>query len=155
LYADTADAEVPIVFLNALFFILQHDIALGSRFSIAGIDEMQPAFFNRYHKSALYFTTPFGKSESLREVKDVDAVGPLLQADCSARDEDKFLDAKGADAFEALLREQFNEESMTEDERIDLLIDKRRAEEAAARMAQRAAKAQRALSLRRPSCVGV
>ncbi len=57
LFCDVDEPQIPQLFVNALFFILQHDIPLGSRFAI-GFGDMAPEFTRRYDKTSLYFTHP-------------------------------------------------------------------------------------------------
>ena len=67
LFTDVADASIPKLFVNALFFILQNNIPIASRFAIAFGDERHP-LARRYGKSALYFTRPFSTDPALAEV---------------------------------------------------------------------------------------
>src|ERR1700686_1543175 len=80
LYADVPDPEVPALFVNALFFILHNDIPLASRFSIGGIEELQPDFFLRYHKAALYFTRPYDPKGKIDNFDCDTRIGRVFQA---------------------------------------------------------------------------
>ena len=106
LSTDSADPEVPMLFVNALFFILHHDIPFGSRFSIGGIEELQPTFFQRYRKSALYFTRTDQKEEEPADlIRNGDLIGRVYEAYFITSEEDAFLDDYGAEAFEKEFRE--------------------------------------------------
>src|SRR4051794_7858961 len=49
LFSEVPDKEVPQLLVNALFFILQNDIPLDSRFAI-GFQDARSEFALRYHK---------------------------------------------------------------------------------------------------------
>ena len=106
LFSDVPDQEVPQLFVNALFFILHHDIPLGSRFAIGGIDQMRKAFADRHGKSALYFTLAQDENESFNKVRNGDEFGFVYQAFFISAAEDRYLDEYGPDEFEKRLDEQ-------------------------------------------------
>jgi hypothetical protein len=120
LFSDVIDKEVPHLFVNALFFILQNDIPLGSRFAIAGIEQMRPAFARHYQKSALYFTLaeeqrpPFGAKEeqTFNKVRNGAEFGRVYQAFFIAPEEDRYLEEYGPDAFENKWGEQKDPNSL-------------------------------------------
>ncbi|MSQ96972.1 MAG: hypothetical protein EXR98_20795 [Gemmataceae bacterium] len=151
LFSDVADKEVPQLFVNALFFILQHDIPLGSRFAI-GFSAMDDEFSRRYGKAALYITRPSDEDEEFAEVEKGEALGRVFQAYFITPEEDEFLEKNGADAFEEAFWKQFGDE-LTEDERCDLAIDKAKAHDLEEKMQERQRRASKALSVRRASCV--
>lgn len=151
LYSDVTDIEVPKLFINALFFILQKEIPLGSPFAIAFGDDHHP-LARRYGKTAFYFSRPSDDDEAFSEVQRGEMVGRILQAYFITTAEDKFLDEHGADAFEAIFWKQFDTR-LSEEERIELLVDKTRSSEVLARINELAKNAIMALSVRRPSCV--
>jgi hypothetical protein len=95
LFADAPDREVPELFVNALFFILRNDIALGSRFAIGGIEKMRPGFARRYRKSALYFTV----APEENEVQNGEEKGRVYQAYFITPDEEDYLEDFGSEAF--------------------------------------------------------
>ena len=100
LLADVPDTEVPALFVNALFFILQNGIPLGSRFAIGGIPQMQPAFAKRHGKTALYFTLADDEDEHFNKVRRGETFGRVYQAYFITADEDEYLAAYGPDEFD-------------------------------------------------------
>jgi hypothetical protein len=106
LFSDLPDKETPLLFVQALFFILQQEIPLDSRFALAfagaGGD-----FSKRYRKVAFYFTHARGPDEQFDKVRRGDTFGRVFQAFFITRAEDEFLEHNGADAFE---REFFHQE---------------------------------------------
>jgi hypothetical protein len=151
LFADSADKQVPQLFVNALFFILQHNIPLGTPFAI-GFGAMDQDFVHRYGKSSLYFTRPVEDDEVFNEVVHKDDVGRVLQAFFVTPEEDAFLEEHGADAFEPKFRAQFGG-SLSDEEDLDLFVDKEKAPELEARLQEKWRRASHVLSLRRASCV--
>src|SRR5262249_48080816 len=145
LFADVPDPEIPKLFVNALFFILQREIPLGSRFSIAFGDLNHP-IGRRYGKTALYFTRSFEDDEHFNEVHRGEAVGRVYQAFFITPAEDKFLDEQGADAFEEKFWKQFDDR-LSDEERVDLLVDKSRAQQLTARLEELAQRSNKALSV--------
>lgn len=103
LFSDVPDPEGPRLFVNALFFILQNDIPLDSRYSIA-FSDMRSAFIRRYKKTALYFTLASGPDEQFNKVRQGETFGRVYQAFFISRAEDEFLEAYGADVFEKDLK---------------------------------------------------
>ena len=151
LFCDVPDKEVPQLFVNSLFFILQHDIPLSSRFAI-GFGAMADAFTRRHGKSALYFTRPAERSIAFSELHQDQAVGKVYQAFFIAPAEDKYLDDEGPDAFEQKFWPQFGS-GLTPEEQCELAVDKRRAQELQVRQAALWRESNKALSVRRTSCV--
>jgi hypothetical protein len=157
LFSDVPDKEIPQLFVNALFFILQQNIPLGSRFSI-GFSDADRRFTSRYGKTALYFTRTADNDEKFAAVpptlsaSEGMAPGRVFQAFFITANEVKFLEEHGADAFEPEFWKQFGGE-LTQEERCDLLVDKAKSKELEARLHELQQKTARALSIRRPSCV--
>ena len=79
LFSDVEDAAIPQLFVNALFFILQCDIPLDSRFAI-GFGDMAPEFARRYRKTSLYFTHPIPDAGSFDKVRHGESFGRVYQA---------------------------------------------------------------------------
>lgn len=114
LFSDLPDAQVPELFVHALFFVLRLDIPLYSRFSI-GFAEANPDFSERIGKAALYFTQPMlpdvffnidpesgepiGRERFERPHME-DVFGRVYQAYFITAAEDAFLDAWGGERFE-------------------------------------------------------
>jgi hypothetical protein len=151
LFADVADPGIPKLFVNALFFILQNNIPIASRFAIAFGDEHHP-LARRYGKTALYFTRTFSTDPALAEVHRGEEVSRVYQAYFISPAEDEYRDEKGPDAFEAKLLGQFDFK-LSDEERVDLLVDKSRSKELSARLEQLARLSNLALGIHRPSCV--
>ena len=105
LYADVPDPAIPQLFMNALFFILNHDIPLGSRFAIGGITHMQPGFAKCYQKAALYFTLAEETDDFNNKLRRGDLFGRIYQAYFVSAEEDAYLEV-GAEAFERRFAEQ-------------------------------------------------
>ncbi len=72
LCVDLADPEVQRIFAHALFTILQHDVALDSRFAI-GFAGMSPAFARRYNRTALFVSRPRKLDSHFGEIKIEDS----------------------------------------------------------------------------------
>lgn len=120
LFADVKDKEIPRLFINSLFFILQRAIPLGSRFSIKFGDQNHP-LAKRFGKTAFYFTHPaipdgffaidpmseqqIGK-DTFDKVRRGDSFGRVYQAFFITAEEDKYLDEAGTDALEEKLFEE-------------------------------------------------
>jgi hypothetical protein len=98
LFCDVPDAEAPILFVKALFFILQNNIPLDSRFAIGFGDAHGSFAFHR--KVAFYFTHATGPDEKFDKVRMGETFGRVFQAYFITREEDAFLEDYGADAFE-------------------------------------------------------
>jgi hypothetical protein len=151
LFADVPDPMIPKLFVNALFFILQNDIPIASRFAIAFGNEDHP-LARRFGKTALYFTRPFNNDDAFAQVYRGEEVGKVFQAYFIGPDEDQFLDKEGPDAFEAKFLSQFDFK-LSDDERVELLVDKSRSEDLSARLEQLARLSNQVLGIRRPSCL--
>ena len=50
---------VPMILSNALFYIAQSNMRLGSGMCIGGVDKINPAFSSAFDKTALYFSYPY------------------------------------------------------------------------------------------------
>src|ERR1700685_1140362 len=60
LLAEDFSKDVPYLFINSLFFILDKEIPLGSRFAVAGVDSLKPDFAEHYDKVAIYYSLADG-----------------------------------------------------------------------------------------------
>lgn len=109
LFCDVQDKEVPKLFVNALFFILQFNIPLGSRFAI-GFADMAADFVKRYGKSSLYFTHPADKDEKFDKVRKGETFGRVYQAFFIDAAEAAYLEENGPHIFEQRFRKQFDAE---------------------------------------------
>jgi hypothetical protein len=151
LFSDVPDPEVPQLFVNALFFILQHNIPLGSRFAI-GFGDMDRDFARRYGKSALYFTRPLEDNETFTNVLGPDSIGHVYEAFFITPEEDAFLERRGPDVFEEKFWSAYRAD-LTPDERIELSVDKEKAQEFQAKQQEIWQQSIKVLSVRRTSCV--
>lgn len=105
LLADDLGKDIPLVFVNSLFFVLQRRIKLGSRFALGGLDNLNPDFADEFDKASLYFTLADGFGEGFERVEYQGEVGTVFQALFISWAEHDFLNRKGADEFEKRLRE--------------------------------------------------
>ena len=103
--ADTAWRDVPVLFVNTLFFAVQQRISLDSRFAI-GVASLNPAFAEHFDKSALFFTVADGFGEGFEQVNCGDATGLVYQGIFISPAEQDFLARHGGPAFEEKLRAQ-------------------------------------------------
>jgi hypothetical protein len=99
LFSDVYDAQIPQLFVNALFFILHHDIPLGSRFAI-GFGDMAPDFTRRYDKTSLYFTHPADDDGKFDKVRNGETFGRVYQAFFISPREVEYLEDFGSHIFE-------------------------------------------------------
>ena len=90
---------MPRLFVNARFFILQNDVPLGSRFALgfanAGPDVSPPGIKSRRFISRMHADRRSNSAGCGGEM-----FGRVFQAFFITREEDEFLDAYGAHAFE-------------------------------------------------------
>jgi hypothetical protein len=107
--ADAGGKEVPFLFVNALFFVIQQRIPLSSRFAVGGVDRLAPAFASQTNKVALYFgvvTPADGFPEGFERVELDDDVGLVYQGLFISEEEHDYLRRHGGEAFEEKLRAQ-------------------------------------------------
>lgn len=109
LLSDDFSKDVPHVFINSLFFILDKDIPLGSGFAVAGVDSLAPDFAERYNKVAIYYQVADGFDEAFGEVACEGENGQVFQGLFISAAELEFLRSQGPDAFEELYRKQDDE----------------------------------------------
>lgn len=103
---DDIGPDVPFLLVNALFLVLHHDIALGSRFTIGGIATLRPDFAEFFDKSALYVMPAVGFPEGFAPVNCGADVGGVCQAVFVSPEEEEYIDEKGGAAFEAKVKTQ-------------------------------------------------
>ncbi len=106
LLADGAWDEVPVLFVNSLFYMIERRIALGSRLVIGGIDKLNPGFADYFHKEALYYTVADGFPEGFERLAWDHEVGLVYQAIFISASELDFIKRQGAAAFEERFRAQ-------------------------------------------------
>jgi hypothetical protein len=148
LYSDVQDAEVPRVFVNALFFILQNAIPLTTRFSIS-FEATNRQLSRRSGKSAIYFTRAFSTDGEFDRVAELARV---YQAFFIGAEEDAFLEKEGAAAFEQKFWQQLGED-FRRDEPLRPPVDLQEMQQFQAKVSDLQSKAAHVFSLRRPSCV--
>jgi Suppressor of fused protein (SUFU) len=138
LFSDVDDAKIPQLFVNALFFILQHGIPLDSRFAI-GFGDMAPEFTQRYDKTSLYFTHPADDDSKFDKVRKGETFGRVYQAFFISPREVEFLEEYGAHVFEQEFWKSFKRTPSKD--------------AAPAELEAVAKKRQQIWSVRRPSCI--
>src|SRR3982074_2451081 len=79
LLSDDFGKDVPYLFINSLFFILDKEIPLGSRFAVAGVDSLKPDFAEQFDKVAIYYNLADGFDEGFHEVKCGAEIGKVYQ----------------------------------------------------------------------------
>jgi hypothetical protein len=104
--ADDFSAEVPFLFVNALFFVLRQQISLGSRFTVGGIDKLRPDFAEFCDKSAFYFMPAEGFQEGFDTVECGGDEGKVYQAVFVSEEEADYIADKGGKAFEERVKAQ-------------------------------------------------
>ncbi len=109
LLSDDFGKDVPYVFINSLFFILDKEIPLASRFAVAGVDSLRPDFAERYDKIALYYNLADGFDKGFNEVKCAEETGRVYQGVFISEAEMDFLRRKGPDAFDEQFKKQEGE----------------------------------------------
>jgi hypothetical protein len=106
LVADDKGKDIPFLFVNALFFILQKKIALASHFAIGGIEGIKPDFAEHFEKQAIYFTLADGFPPGFERL-DVDSrTGLVFQGLFISWAENDFINRKGWQEFEERLKAQ-------------------------------------------------
>jgi len=103
---DEQGKDVPQLFVNNLFFILQHNIPMTGPFTIGGLDKLNPDFADYYNKVALYFTLADGFGPGFDRVEAAGESGLVFQAIFISWPEQDFIHRKGAAAFEEKRRAQ-------------------------------------------------
>jgi hypothetical protein len=100
LLADDLSKDVPYLFINSLFFILDKAIPLGLRFAVAGVDSLRPDFAEYYDKVAIYYRLADGFDAGFGEVTCAEEAGQVYQGIFISGAELDYLRRKGPDAFE-------------------------------------------------------
>jgi hypothetical protein len=109
LLADDFSKDVPYLFVNSLFFILDKAISLGSRFAVAGVDSLRPEFAEYYDKVAIYYQLADGFDAGFGQVQCGDEAGQVYQGIFISAAELDYLRRKGPDAFEEVFNKQDTE----------------------------------------------
>ena len=109
LLSDDFKKDVPQIFVNSLFFILDHDIPLASRFAVAGVDSLNPEFADYYDKAAIYIGAADGFEEGFDKVECEGETGSVFQGLFISANELDFLRRKGPGEFETLFKKQDTE----------------------------------------------
>ena len=148
LYCDVPDPQAPRLFVTALFFILQNNIPLTTRFSL-GFGELGEAFRRRSGKSACYFTRAFSPDGKFNQVAELARV---YQALFITPEEDEFLESDGSAAFEQALWSQLGED-FQRDEPLRPPVDLQEMDAYKARVADLWKRAAGLFRVDRPACV--
>lgn len=106
LLADDFGPDVPFLLVNALFFVLSHDIPLDGRFTIGGVEALRPDFAEFYDKAALYVMPADGFPEGFAPVPCGRDAGGVFQAVFVSEEEQEYIAQKGGPAFEAKVKAQ-------------------------------------------------
>ncbi len=109
LLADAGGKQVPFLFVNALYFIIQQRIPLGSKFAVGGIDRLSPQFAEQFDKAALYFTLVTPEDEFQPGFEQVECEGDeglVYQTLFISEAEHDFLKRNGGPTFEEKFRKQ-------------------------------------------------
>jgi hypothetical protein len=109
LISDQEWKEMPLILVNALFFIARSGIALEPGFAIGGVDKLAPRLAEKFGKTALYFNVvaPADKfPPGFEVVRCGEDLGLIYQAIFIAPDEHDLIRRRGVDAFEERLRPQ-------------------------------------------------
>lgn len=109
LLADDFGKDIPYLFVNSLFFILERDIPLGSRFAVGGVDLLKPDFAEYFDKVAIYYTMADGFDPGFEQVECDGDIGQVFQGIFISWAELDFLKRQGPDAFEEKFRTQDTE----------------------------------------------
>jgi hypothetical protein len=101
---DDGWSSVPSIIANTLFYMVQDRVQIGRGVSVGSLQNVDQRFAHEFHKSAIYFTVPFGFPESFNTLDCGSARGSVFMAFfLSSAEHDFFLD-HGTDRFEELLR---------------------------------------------------
>jgi hypothetical protein len=106
MYDDEKGRDVPKLFVNYLYFILQNKIPLTEPFTIGGLDNLNAAFADYYDKAAAYFTFAEGFGSGIRPIEFDRETGHIFQGILISWAEQDFIKRHGSPAFESKLRSQ-------------------------------------------------
>lgn len=106
LLADDPGKDVPFLFVNQLFFILDKGIPLGSRFHIGGLERLSPDFAEYFDKSAIYYAPADGFPPGFEAVECDDETGAVYQGIFISWAEQDYLNRHGPEEFEKVFRKQ-------------------------------------------------
>ena len=106
LLADDKGKDIPELFINSLFFILEKRIPLASHFAIGGIERMKPDFAEYFDKQALYFMLADGFPPGFDQVVNDGDMGLVFQALFISWAEHDYLNRKGWQEFEERYKAQ-------------------------------------------------
>lgn len=100
---DNCWNDLPAVLANALFYMVQHNLRLGSGIAIEGIRSIHPQFALKSQKAALYLTNPFGMPIGFETVSCGSETGRIYLGFLLSEAEMQYFSQNGADAFESLI----------------------------------------------------
>lgn len=104
--SDDPRKDVPLIFANALFFILQRNITLESGLVIGGIEMINPDFSEYYNKAALCFNLADDLQQGFESVNLDANEGEIYQALFISWSEQDYIKRRGHEEFTQLLRSQ-------------------------------------------------
>ncbi|NWJ45626.1 MAG: suppressor of fused domain protein [Chloroflexi bacterium] len=100
------EKEVLLVFSSILDFIVERNVVIERGIYFRNIAKLFPAFVYKYHKTAIYFTTPFGIPSSFDIVKCGERQGKIYQAIFISEIECEYLEKNGVEELETLLEQK-------------------------------------------------
>jgi hypothetical protein len=106
LLADAAWKDIPVLFVNSLFYLIRRRIPLGSRFAIGGIDNLDPGFAEYFDKAALYYMVADGFPEGFERLAWNNEIGLVYQGIFISTAELDFINRQGAVTFEERFKAQ-------------------------------------------------
>jgi len=106
LLADDPGKDVPFIFVNSLFFILQRQIPLQTGLVIGGVEMIKPDFTDYFNKTAICYALAHDLRQGIATVDLGDDTGQVYQALFVSWAERDFIKRNGHEAFAQRLAEQ-------------------------------------------------
>jgi hypothetical protein len=103
--ADAAPNDVPVLLVNALFFMINKCIPLASRCCIGGVDVLLPRFAEQFGKAALYFMPATGFREGFDRIEADGETAQVFQGIFVSPQEHAYIGRHGGEEFEARLQD--------------------------------------------------
>jgi hypothetical protein len=103
--ADSAHKDIPFLLVNALFFMVRKNVALGSRSCVGGVDVLLPRFAEQFGKTALYVTAADGFPEGFEQIQADGETAGVYQGIFVWPQEMAFIQREGGQAFDERLKE--------------------------------------------------
>ena len=104
---DGAFSHAGYILASSLFCCISKQMEFGRGIAISGIENIDKSFVEKYDKSAIYFTDPFGFPEEYNYVQSesADNAGKILLAFFISQSEYDYFVENGTERFEDLLEE--------------------------------------------------